>query len=202
MPDQTWLQQYTHFQARELIESILIVLAGFIIAAISDHFIGYTELALIFVVTVLVVAMRARMLMTLLSVFVCFLLYNYFFIEPRFTFRISAERGVITIVIFILSALLVGRLANQLRAQVLSLRVANSVSLQLQELERKLSTCVDIAQVLGVSKQHLESALKATAWLRVGELEAGDRSQLNHKDHIAADWTQKMVNPVGVLPIP
>ena len=72
VPDQTWLQQYTHFQARELIESILIVLAGFIIAAISDHFIGYTELALIFVVTVLVVAMRARMLMTLLSVFVCF----------------------------------------------------------------------------------------------------------------------------------
>lgn len=197
VPDQTWLQQYTHFQARELIESILIVLAGFIIAAISDHFIGYTELALIFVVTVLVVAMRARMLMTLLSVFVCFLLYNYFFIEPRFTFRISAERGVITIVIFILSALLVGRLANQLRAQVLSLRVANSVSLQLQELERKLSTCVDIAQVLGVSKQHLESALKATAWLRVGELEAGDRSQLNHKDHIAADWTQKNGQPCG-----
>ena len=74
---------------------------------------------------------------------------------------ISAERGVITIITFIISALLVGRLANQLRAQVLSLRAANSVSLQLQELERKLSTCVDIEQVLNVAKQHLETSLNA-----------------------------------------
>jgi two-component system sensor histidine kinase KdpD len=53
------------------------------------------------------------------------------------------------------------RLANQLRAQVLSLRATNSVSLQLQELERKLSSCVDIEQVLNVAKQHLETSLNA-----------------------------------------
>ena len=101
------------------------------------------------------------MLITIISVIVCFLLYNYFFIEPRFTFMMSAERGVITIITLIVSALLVGRLANQLRAQVLSLRATNSVSLQLQELERKLSTCVDIEQVLNVAKQHLETSLNA-----------------------------------------
>lgn len=195
--DQPWLQKRAGFNLREIIESVLIVTVGFIIAAISDHFIGYSELALIFVITVLVVAMRARMIVTLLSVFTCFLLYNYFFIEPRFTLRIGAERGVITIIIFILSALLVGRLANQLRAQVLSLRAANTVSLQLQELERKLSTCVDIAQVLNISKQHLESALNATAWLRLGTVEAGDQTQLNDKDQIAADWTQKNGQPCG-----
>lgn len=195
--DQPWLQQRAGFNLREIIESVLIVTVGFIIAAISDHFIGYSELALIFVITVLVVAMRARMIVTLLSVFTCFLLYNYFFIEPRFTLRIGAERGVITIIIFILSALLVGRLANQLRAQVMSLRAANTVSLQLQELERKLSTCVDIAQVLNISKQHLESALNATAWLRLGTAEAEDQTQLNDKDQIAADWTQKNGQPCG-----
>lgn len=94
------------------------------------------------------------MLITIISVIVCFLLYNYFFIEPRFTFMMSAERGVITIITLIVSALLVGRLANQLRA-------TNSVSLQLQELERKLSSCVDIEQVLNVAKQHLETSLNA-----------------------------------------
>lgn len=193
----SWSAQALVFNPREIIESSLIVLLGLIAATVSDHFIGYSELALIFVVTVLVVAMRARMLITILSVVICFLLYNYFFIEPRFTLRISAERGVITIVIFIASALLVGRLANQLRAQVLSLRAANSVSLQMQELERKLSSCVDIEQVLNIAKQHLESCLNATVWLRIGTQELGDSSVLNEKDQIAANWTQKNAKPCG-----
>ena len=137
------------------------------------------------------------MLITIISVIVCFLLYNYFFIEPRFTFMMSAERGVITIITLIVSALLVGRLANQLRAQVLSLRAANSVSLQLQELERKLSTCVDIEQVLTVAKQHLETSLNATVWLKVENQSLGDPSVLNEKDQIAADWTQKNAKPCG-----
>jgi len=149
------------------------------------------------VVTVLIVAMRTRMLITIMSVLICFLLYNYFFIEPRFTFRISAERGVMTIIMFIVSALLVGRLANQLRAQVLSLRAANSMSLQLQELERKLSTCVDIEQVLNIAKQHLESSLNASVWLRVSGQSVGDTLILNEKDQIAADWTQKNAKPCG-----
>ena len=193
----SWLEQGLAFNQREVFESIIIVLLGLIVAAISDHFIGYSDLALIFIVTVLLVAIRARMLITIISVFICFLLYNYFFIEPRFTFMISAERGVITIITFIVSALLVGRLANQLRAQVLSLRAANSVSLQLQELERKLSTCVDIEQVLNVSKQHLETSLNATVWLKVENQSLGDPSVLNEKDQIAADWTQKNAKPCG-----
>ncbi len=192
-----WLTQGFGFNPREITESILIVLLGFLVALVSDHFIGYSELALIFVVTVLIVAMRTRMLITIMSVLICFLLYNYFFIEPRFTFRISAERGVMTIIMFIVSALLVGRLANQLRAQVLSLRAANSMSLQLQELERKLSTCVDIEQVLNIAKQHLESSLNAAVWLRVGAQSVGDASILNEKDQIAADWTQKNAKPCG-----
>lgn len=182
---------------KELLESSFIILLGLMIAAISDRFIGYSDLALIFIVTVLLVAIRAKMLITLASVFICFLLYNYFFIEPRFTFMISAERGVITIITFIISALLVGRLANQLRAQVLSLRAANSASLQLQELERKLSSCVDIQQVLNIAKQHLESSLNAYVWLRVATQVSGEISVLNDKDQIAADWAQKNVKPCG-----
>ncbi|MGG2096325.1 sensor histidine kinase KdpD [Acinetobacter haemolyticus] len=182
---------------REVIESSLIILAGFIVAAISDRFIGYSDLALIFIITVLLVAIRAKMLITIASVLICFLLYNYFFIEPRYTFLISAERGVITIITFIISALLVGRLANQLRAQVLSLRAANSASLQLQELERKLSSCVDIEQVLNITKLHLESALNVQVWLSVGDQEAKERSVLSDKDQIAADWTQKNAKSCG-----
>lgn len=182
---------------KELLESSFIILLGLMIAAISDRFIGYSDLALIFIVTVLLVAIRAKMLITLASVFICFLLYNYFFIEPRFTFMISAERGVITIITFIISALLVGRLANQLRAQVLSLRAANSASLQLQELERKLSSCVDIQQVLNIAKQHLESSLNAYVWLRVATQVSGEISVLNEKDQIAADWAQKNIKPCG-----
>ena len=191
------LEQNWGLNSREIIESIGIVLGGLMVAIISDHFIGYTDLALIFIVTVLLVAIRARKLMTMISVLLCFLIYNYFFIEPRFTFMINAERGVITIITFIISALLVGRLANQLRAQVLSLRAANSVSLQLQELERKLSACVDIDQIIKVAKQHLEHALNAAVWLSVAEQKSEHEAILSEKDQIACNWTQKNAQACG-----
>ena len=193
----TWFEQGMKLNSCECLESGLIVMLGWVVALISDHFIGYTDLALLFLVTVLLVAMRTRMLMTIISVLACFLLYNYFFIEPRYTFRISAERGLITIMTFIIAALLVGRLANQLRAQVINLRAANSVSLQLQELERKLSSCVDLAQVVEVSKQHLDSALHAHTWLKLAAHETENVADFSDKDRIAADWTQKQGKACG-----
>ncbi|MDM1020396.1 sensor histidine kinase KdpD [Acinetobacter sp. VNK23] len=184
-------------QIRQWLESSIIVCLGLTIATVSDKFIGYNDLALIFIITVMLVAIRTEMLMTFVSVLVCFALYNYFFISPRFSFEINAKNGVITIVIFLVSALLVGRLASLLKAQVVSLKSANSVSIQLLELERKLSPCVDLSQVVHVAKQHLETVLNAQVWLKIGEKYTTLNVALNEKEQIAADWTQKNLQPCG-----
>jgi two-component system sensor histidine kinase KdpD len=185
------------FRPREILDSLLIMGAGLLLAMLGDHYLGYTDLALIFIITVMLIAIRAQMLITSLSVFACFVLYNYFFISPRYTLQISAQSGVITIFLFLACGLLVGRLANRLKAQVIHLKSANSTAMQLQQFDRKLSHCVDLDQVLHTAKYHLQSVLSAQLWLRVGSHCSSAHAQLSPKDQIAADWCQKHLQPCG-----
>src|SRR5690606_137184 len=120
----------------------------------------------------------------------CFAAYDFFFIEPRFTFVISAQRGVATVLLFLSAALIAGRLASQLRMQVVSLRVANTHATAMQNLARQLSKAADLGQVISASFSVLQSSLNAQVWLRInGESgPAAVQGELSEKDRVAADW--------------
>ena len=79
-----------------VLASALSVLAAWL----AERFIGLDDLSMIFILAVLVVASRTRMAAAVLSAVLCFLAYNFFFIEPRLTFMISAQRGVITCLLY------------------------------------------------------------------------------------------------------
>lgn len=183
---------------KEITESIVIMILGVLCASILDHYVGYSDLALIFILTVMAVAVRTQMLVTLFSVLICFILYNYLFIEPRYTLQINAHEGVITVFLFLGCALIVGRLASQLKEKIANLKTANSIAMQLQDLERKLSNCLSLTEVMTIAKKHLEKTLNANIWLRIGT-EVQGIDILSEKEQIAANWTQKNLQPCGYL---
>jgi len=129
----------------------------------------------------------------------CFLSYNFFFIEPRFTFLISAQRGVTTVLLFLAAALIAGRLASRLRMQVVALRAANAHAMAMQSLGRKLAKAADLGQVISAGSVVLQSTLQAQSWIRIGEQAgpASATSDLSDKDFFAADWTQQNSQPSG-----
>ena len=47
----------------------------------------------------------------------CFLAYTFFFLEPRYTLYLSARTSLVTVLMFLGSALLCGRLANACAAR-------------------------------------------------------------------------------------
>ncbi|MDT9170924.1 DUF4118 domain-containing protein, partial [Escherichia coli] len=72
-------------------EALLILLAsvGAVgAAALAERTLGLQDLSLIFLVAVMLVASRTRMLSAVITAGLCFLVYNFFFIEPRYTFLI------------------------------------------------------------------------------------------------------------------
>ncbi|WP_343927853.1 sensor histidine kinase KdpD [Pigmentiphaga daeguensis] len=177
-------------------EPTLIMLAtlGAIAAAfIAERFVGLEDLSTVFLVAVLLVAARTRMVTAVITSMLCFAAYDFFFIEPRFTFVISAQRGVATVLLFMAAALIAGRLASQLRMQVVSLRVANTHATAMQNLARQLSKAADLGQVISASFSVLQSSLNAQAWLRInGESgPAAVQGELSEKDMVAADWSQQ-----------
>ncbi|MDR0181901.1 sensor histidine kinase KdpD [Lysobacter arvi] len=166
------------------------------LAWIAERWIGLDDLSLIFIVAVVLVAARTRMTAAVIAAVSCFFAYNYFFIEPRFTLMIGARQGAITVVLFLVAALVAGRLASKLRMQVLALRAANAHATALQTLGRQLSTAGDVGQVLQAGRDALRRALGAEVMLQAGghSLHA---DALDEKDRAAADWAMRHRQPSG-----
>jgi two-component system sensor histidine kinase KdpD len=183
-------------------EPALIVLAtlGAILAAtIAEHFVGLEDLSTVFLIAVLLVASRTRMLAAVITAVLCFFAYDILFIEPRFTMRISAQQGVATVLLFMAAALIAGRLASRLRMQVISLRVANTHATAMQNLARQLSRSADLGQIIAAGSAVLQASLQAEAWVRIHE-ESGPtlvKNTLSDKDHAAIDWSQQHGQPSG-----
>ena len=186
----------------DMLFAVLASAVAVLVAWFSQAVVGLDDLSMIFILAVLVVAARTRMAAAVLSSVLCFFAYNFFFIEPLFTFHISAQRGVITVLLFLGTALLAGRLASKLRMQVVALRAANAHATALQGLGRSLASAADPGQVAQAGQRALKHALDADAVLHISadpmqDDEAGGSLRMAEKDIAAANWCRQHGKPAG-----
>ena len=167
------------------------------VAWLAERWVGLDDLSMVFIVAVVLVASRTRMTAAVVAALLSFLAYNFFFIEPRFTFNIGARQGVTTVFLFLVAALVAGRLASRLRMQVVALRASNAQATALQALGRELTGAADLGQVLAAGRKALERALAADAWLRVQGREEPVDATLSEIDRAAADWAQQHGQATG-----
>ncbi len=165
----------------------------------AERWIGLDDLSLIFIVAVVLVAARTRMAAAVIAAVLCFLAYNFFFIDPRYTLMIGARQGVTTVMLFLVAALVAGRLASKLRMQVLALRAANAQATALQTLGRQLATAADQGQVLQAGREALRRALDVDVTVRLGDRtwHSEGLAPLGEKDRAAADWALRHRQPAG-----
>jgi two-component system sensor histidine kinase KdpD len=173
------------------------------LAALAERWVQLDDLSMVFIVAVLVVAARTRTRAAMLAAVLCFLAYNFFFLEPRYTLFIGARQGVVTVLLFLLAAIVSGRLASRLRQQVVALRAANAHAIALQALARQLASAADLGQVVQAARTAFRTSLDAAAWLRIpGRDEAVDAiadgvPPPGDKDRAAADWASRHQQPAG-----
>ena len=139
------------------------------VAAAAERWIGLSDLSLVFMLAVLLVAARTSTGPAVLTALLCFLAYNFFFIEPRYTFYVSARHGVTTVAAFLAAALLAGRLASRLAMQVQDLRAAHRDALARQDLGQRLAIAADEAAVVQAADAVFRQRLQAHVWVRIGE---------------------------------
>jgi len=185
-----WLRRY------DLAYALVAAAAAVAVAWLLQRWTDIDDLSMVFIVAVVLVASRTRMVAAVLAALVSFLAYNFFFIEPRFTFNISARQGVVTVCLFLIAALVAGRLASRLRMQVLSLRAANTHANALQALGRQLSTAADLGDVVEAGRRALAQALDVEVWLRLEQRES-QAATMSALDRSAADWSQRHGQPAG-----
>jgi two-component system sensor histidine kinase KdpD len=137
------------------------VMAGLAVLAsmAAERFFALGELSPVFLTAVVVVAARSSLGVAVYASLLCFLAYNFFFMEPRYTLYLSANNGPVTVAMFLVSALVCSRLASRLRHQVLLLRNANERAEALQKLARRLVEAVDADAAVEAAVRALREAI-------------------------------------------
>ena len=188
-----------HFTRREPVLVLLVTAGAVAAAALARRFLGLEDLSMVFLIAVLLVASRTRMITAFTTAVLCFFVYDFFFIDPLLTLAIGSHGGIATVAMFLAAALIAGRLASQLRMQVVALRAANAHAAAMQALGQQLSKAADLGQVIASGSAVLQSTLHAQAWMRING-ESGPpagAALLGEKDLAAADWAQRHAQSSG-----
>ncbi|MDN5870164.1 MAG: sensor histidine kinase KdpD [Nitrococcus sp.] len=162
-------------------------------------------LSLVFLTGVLFVAARTTLPAALAAVVISSLAFNYFFTAPRFSFSIYNTGEIITVLLFLVVAVMGGNLASRLRAQVAALRATNAQSQALLALSKRLAKAPDPTAVRRVAAEAIASFERVPACLLMngepGTLRiaaaAPEPVTLDDKARAAADWAYEHSRPSG-----
>ncbi|MDP3385489.1 MAG: DUF4118 domain-containing protein [Phenylobacterium sp.] len=96
--------------------AVLLVLAANLLAFLLDQQLGYARVSMVFLAAVLISAVRLGSGPAYLSAALGFVSYNFYLVEPRYTFGVESE-DIVILIVFLSVAMLTGGLAGRVRDQ-------------------------------------------------------------------------------------
>ncbi len=116
------------------------------------------NLSMVFLLAVLGCSATFGLWSAVAASFLSFLAYNFFFIQPVHTFTIAEPQEVLSLLVFLIVAVLTGSLAGRVhdQAKAASQRAQNIASLY--DFSRKLAGAARLDDVLWASVTHLHRA--------------------------------------------
>lgn len=199
----------THAQVRAPVEWRSYLLAALAtgaatsVALLLSRYLALPNISLVFLAAVLLVAVRSSLGPALACAGLSFLVYNFLFISPTFTFIVARQEDVLTLLFFLLIAVLTGNLASRQRRQLEALRQAQAETAALLGLSRQLSAATDTQAVSAAGVQQLQQVadVEAVVVTRNQLMEWSFRGNtlpaLVDQEQAAAQWALKHGKPAG-----
>lgn len=186
----------------------LATVAATAVALLLARYLALPNISLVFLAAVLVVAVRSSLGPALACAGLSFLLYDFLFIPPTFTFIVARQEDVLTLLFFLLMAVLAGNLASRQRRQVQALRQTQTETTTLLDLSRQLGAATDVRAVASAAVRQLQQLANTEAVVATrSDAAPGTQGHwsyvsdampvLNDEEQAAADWSLKHGQPAG-----
>ena len=140
-----------------------------VIAAVLHPFIELTNTAMIFLLSVVLVAVYFGRGPAVLAAVLSVAAFDFFFVEPRLSFAVSDVKYLLTFAVMLTVALITGQLTAGSRYQA---RVAMSRELRaraLADMSRELSAALMLEQIGDIARRFIESSFNAKSALLVAD---------------------------------
>jgi len=130
---------------------------------------GNSAVALLYLPTVLAVAVLAGLGPALFAAILSALAYNYFFTAPYHTLRIHSPADIVTVAVLFLVAVVTSQLAASIRKQAQLARAHAERNATIAGLARKLLSCTREQEIADVTVKELASLFDCNAVLLAGD---------------------------------
>lgn len=157
-----------------------------------------------FFVAVLLAAIRHGLVASVFASLLSFFAYNFFFIEPRYTFSVAQPHEIVGLFLFLSAAILVSGLAARARDQALDIRRRMRSQAALYNFSRKLTDTIGIDDLLWACCYHIAATVRGHVVVLLPEKEdlqvAGSyppEDRLDSGDRTAARWAFEKGEPAG-----
>jgi two-component system, OmpR family, sensor histidine kinase KdpD len=174
-----------------------------------DSLIVLPNISLVYVVPVLVAAVRHGLVPSIWVAGLSVLCFNFFFLPPLYEFTISDPANVVALFFFMFVAIAASALAVRTRTQTEQARREARTTADLYAFSRKIAGVVDLYDLLWTVATHLARLLNAEVVILMpektpdgnGKLEAAAAfppgTELSEADLAAARWSWDADQPTG-----
>lgn len=148
--------------------SLTIVAASTGLAEVLFRITGSTRLSMIFLAGVLISAVLFGSGPAYLAAAAAFAIYNFYLVDPRFTFSLGSAEDIITLAVFLIVAMLTGNLAGRISDEAARAKARATTTAVLFAATREFSASSDEDYIRQRLVFHLSVAAKGEAFVRDG----------------------------------
>lgn len=164
-----------------------------------------TNIVMLFLLAVVAVGMRFGRGPAVLAAFVGVGLFDFFFVQPRFSFAVSDVQYLVTFSVMLVVALVVGQLTAGLKVQAEAARQREHRVRRLYDMARDLSAALLPQQVREIGTRFVAAELRADCCLLLtddeGRLQRAMQDESHamdaHLDMAVAQWALDREQPAG-----
>ncbi len=176
-------------------EYMVSALSVFTVAVLCFPFresIGYQSIGLILLLNLLILPFYVGRGAIIMAAFLNFLIWNYFFIPPLFTFEIAKLHDVLTLLINLVAAITTGFLVTKIRKQQLLVKLREKNAVALLNYTAELAGCNNKYNAITIALKHIGININANAtffdeaFQPIGS--SGDLYHFDQKETAIAKW--------------
>jgi len=153
------------------------------------------NISVAYLMAVLLVALKGGLRPAILTSVISFLAFNFLFTEPRYTFAITDTQNILTVVFFLIAAVVVSNMAARLRAQMQATKESARRTGNLYDFGRKITAAATLDDVLWAVVHHVAATIHGKSLVLMPAdsglaVTAGypPEDELDDKSAAAAEW--------------
>lgn len=182
---------------RQYVQAVLSVIATTLLNLVFAQIVGVRSVALIYLLVVVALAMRAGRGPVYAAATLSALLWNFLFLPPRFTFHIYSFDDAMMFAMFFVVATALGHLISRIRAKERMDRRREERATAMYMLTLELADAVSREQIVRVAVDNTERVFRASATVLLPNPHGRLEGALSEKELATGQWAFDHANPAG-----